>query len=80
MWSGSARGTFRRAITEEYKGDFNTIKNNLNTLISATAEITAAAEKVAGGDLTVELRARSEQDKLMFALANMDAGADANGI
>jgi len=61
-------------ITDTYNGDFNLIKNNLNTLVTAMNDITAAAEEVANGNLTVELRERSPQDKLMQALAAMVAG------
>ncbi len=61
-------------ITDTYYGDFNLIKNNLNTLVAAMNDITAAAEEVANGNLTVELRERSPQDKLMQALASMVAG------
>ena len=51
-----------------------TIKNNLNTLIDAMNEITAAAEQIANGNLTVALKERSPEDKLMQALAAMVAG------
>jgi len=61
-------------ITDTYHGDFNLIKNNLNTLVTAMNEITAAADEIASGNLTVELRERSPQDKLMKALAAMVAG------
>jgi methyl-accepting chemotaxis protein len=61
-------------ITDTYNGDFNLIKNNLNTLVAAMNDITAAAEEVANGNLTVELRERSPQDKLMQALASMVSG------
>ena len=61
-------------ITDTYNGDFNTIKNNLNTLIVAMNEITTAAEQIANGNLTVELHERSAQDKLMRALSTMVAG------
>ena len=33
-------------ITDIYHGEFNTIKNNLNTLISAMNEVTRAAEEI----------------------------------
>jgi hypothetical protein len=33
MWIGSARATIPPQITDTYHGDFNLIKNNLNTLI-----------------------------------------------
>lgn len=61
-------------ITDNYKGDFNTIKNNLNSLIAAMGEITEAAEKIANGDLTVSIHERSPEDKLMQALASMVSG------
>ena len=58
-------------ITDTYHGDFNKIKNNLNTLIVAMNEITAAADEIAHGNLTVTIRERSPQDKLMQALGAM---------
>jgi methyl-accepting chemotaxis protein len=58
-------------ITDNYNGDFNTIKNNLNNLIKALNEITDKAKLVAGGDLTVSLLKRSEDDGLMAALDEM---------
>jgi methyl-accepting chemotaxis protein len=61
-------------ITDTYYGDFNLIKNNLNTLVSAMNEITTAAEEISKGNLTVEIRQRSPQDKLMQALAAMVSG------
>jgi methyl-accepting chemotaxis protein len=61
-------------ITDTYHGDFNLIKNNLNTLVAAMTEITTAADEIANGNLTVDIRERSPQDKLMQALASMVAG------
>ena len=61
-------------ITDTYHGDFNLIKNNLNALIVAMNEITSAAEEIANGNLTVQIRERSPQDKLMQALASMVSG------
>jgi methyl-accepting chemotaxis protein len=61
-------------ITDTYNGDFNLIKNNLNALVTAMNEITSAAEEISNGNLTVELRERSPQDKLMQALASMVGG------
>ncbi len=68
-----AKGDIPEKITAEYKGDFNHIKNNLNMLIDATLEITRLAEKMAEGNLTVEVRERSAQDKLMQAMNSMVA-------
>jgi methyl-accepting chemotaxis protein len=61
-------------ITDTYHGDFNLIKNNLNALIVAMNDITAAAEEISNGNLTVNVRERSPQDKLMQALAAMVSG------
>jgi methyl-accepting chemotaxis protein len=69
-----SKGDVPPQITDTYNGDFNLIKNNLNVLVTAMNEITAAAEEVANGNLTVDLRERSPQDKLMQALAAMVAG------
>jgi methyl-accepting chemotaxis protein len=69
-----SKGDNPPAITETYNGDFNLIKNNLNALIVSMNEITSAAEEIAGGNLTVIIRERSAQDKLMHALAAMVGG------
>src|SRR5579871_3453014 len=69
-----SKGDVPPEITEAYQGEFNTIKHNLNTLIVAMHDVTHAAESIAEGNLTVALRQRSEQDKLMQALAAMVAG------
>jgi methyl-accepting chemotaxis protein len=69
-----SKGDIPSRITDNYNGDFNTIKNNLNTLIDAMNAITLGAEQIAKGDLTVVLRERSPQDKLMQALAAMVQG------
>ncbi|HEY1257494.1 MAG TPA: methyl-accepting chemotaxis protein [Terracidiphilus sp.] len=61
-------------ITDTYYGDFNTIKNNLNALVAAMNEITEAAEEISNGNLTIAVKERSPQDKLMQALAAMVAG------
>jgi len=69
-----SKGDIPSQITDTYNGDFNTIKNNLNTLILAMNDITKAAEEIADGNLTVNIRERSAQDKLMQALTSMVAG------
>jgi methyl-accepting chemotaxis protein len=69
-----SKGDIPSRITDNYNGDFNTIKNNLNTLIDAMNAITAAAEQIARGDMTVTLEERSPQDKLMQALSAMVQG------
>jgi methyl-accepting chemotaxis protein len=69
-----SKGDIPPQITDTYHGDFNTIKNNLNALYVAMNDITAAAEEIANGNLTVVLRERSPQDKLMQALSSMVGG------
>ena len=69
-----SKGDVPPPITDTYHGDFNTIKNNLNSLVSAMNEVTAAATAIAEGDLTVAIRERSPQDKLMQALSSMVSG------
>jgi methyl-accepting chemotaxis protein len=69
-----SKGDIPPQITDTYYGDFNLIKNNLNTLVTAMNEITAAADEIANGNLTVEIRERSAQDKLMQALGSMVSG------
>ncbi len=66
-----AQGDMPELITENYNGDFNNIKQNLNSLIKAFNEIITKAKMVAQGDLTITLAKRSENDELMAALSNM---------
>ncbi|RJP78764.1 MAG: PAS domain-containing protein [Desulfobacteraceae bacterium] len=66
-----SKGDMPEVIVDEYKGDFNTIKNNLNLLIIALNEIITVAEKMAEGDLTVDVKMRSDQDNLMKSLSRM---------
>ena len=69
-----SKGDLPPQITDTYHGEFNTIKNNLNTLIVAMNDVTHAAEEIAQGNLTVTVRERSGQDKLMQALIAKVAG------
>ncbi len=66
-----SKGDVPPQITDTYHGDFNLIKNNLNTLINAMNEITHAADEISHGNLTVSIQERSPQDKLMQALGAM---------
>ena len=68
-----SRGDVPEKITENYRGDFEEIKKNLNALIESMNEITKLAEEMAAGNLTVKVRERSAQDRLMQALARMVA-------
>ncbi|MDM8549202.1 methyl-accepting chemotaxis protein [Desulfobacterales bacterium HSG2] len=66
-----SKGDTPERITESYKGDFNKIRNNLNTLIGSTDEVVRIAEEIAGGNLCINTRERSDRDKLMRALNSM---------
>lgn len=68
-----SKGDVPARIVDDYKGDFNEIKTNLNVLIDAMNLMTETAQQIAQGDLTVEVHERSHQDQLMKALAAMVA-------
>ena len=66
-----SKGDMPEEITQEYKGDFNEIKNNLNILIASLLNVTEIAEEIADGNLMVKVKERSNVDKLMQALRQM---------
>ncbi len=72
-----SQGEIPALVTQEYQGDFNIIKNNLNAQIEATQEITRIAEAISQGRLDLEVRKRSENDRLMSALNAMVAAVHA---
>jgi len=64
-------GDMPPVITAKYNGDFNLIINNLNVLINALNEIILKARLVAEGDLTIDMKKRSDNDQLMQSLTDM---------
>uniref|UniRef100_A0A7C4MN11 Methyl-accepting chemotaxis protein n=1 Tax=Desulfatirhabdium butyrativorans TaxID=340467 RepID=A0A7C4MN11_9BACT len=66
-----SKGDIPPKITDNYNGDFNEIKNNLNVLIDSMNEITTVAEHIADGNLMVDIRQRSEHDRLIQSLSRM---------
>ncbi len=66
-----SKGDIPEKITDNYNGDFNAIKNNLNMLIDAMEEITSIAQNLSEGNLEIKVQKRSNQDQLMQALADM---------
>lgn len=66
-----SRGEMPDRIKEDFKGDFNRIKDNLNMLIDSTTEVIEVTEEIAGGNLRVKVQERSSQDKLTKALNHM---------
>jgi len=69
-----SKGDIPAKISDNYNGDFNEIKNNLNVLIDSMNEITSVAEAIAAGNLQINAKERSGQDKLMRALGSMIEG------
>ncbi len=63
-----SKGEVPEPITDEYEGDFNTIKEHLNMLIDATGLTAHLAEEIANGNLNIEVKERSAHDRLMKAL------------
>ena len=68
-----AQGISPDQITTEYKGDFNNIKESLNSLITATDKMTNSVREVSRGNLEIEVKERSDGDQLSFALQEMVA-------
>ena len=66
-----AKGDVPSRITDDYKGDFKSLINNINELIEAMNKITKVAEEIAEGNLMIQVQERSEKDKLMQALRTM---------
>ncbi len=64
-------GDFPEKIAAEYKGDFNEIRNNINMLIANLQTTVQAAEKVAEGNLEVEVRILSDRDSLGKSIHKM---------
>jgi methyl-accepting chemotaxis protein len=58
-------------IVTEYRGQYNIIKTNLNALIVSLNDIIEKAKLISQGDLTIEMKRRSEKDELMVALSQM---------
>ncbi|MBF0344053.1 MAG: MCP four helix bundle domain-containing protein [Nitrospirae bacterium] len=66
-----SKGDIPEKITVEYKGEFNDIKNNLNMLIEAEMLVTSIAEELSHGNLQINVKERSDKDKLMQELSQM---------
>jgi len=66
-----SKGDIPKKITDDYQGDFNEIKININVLIDAMVTINNCAKELALGNLAIEINERSAQDELMRALKTM---------
>jgi len=68
-----SKGDIPTFITDNYNGDFNEIKTNINQLIDSLNNITTTTNRLALGDLDVNILVRSDKDNLMKALEIMVA-------
>jgi methyl-accepting chemotaxis protein len=66
-----SRGEIPEKIVDNYNGDFNTIKNNINSMLVYLEEMAQAASQIAEGDLTAEVSSRSKKDVLGIAFSQM---------
>jgi methyl-accepting chemotaxis protein len=66
-----SKGNTPEKITDNYNGDFNTLKNNLNQAIDAINQQAAAAQAIAQGDLSVKVNVRSENDAVAKSLVGV---------
>lgn len=66
-----AKGDLPSRITDDFKGDFNLIINNVNILIEAMNSITQSAHLISKGNLNIALQPRSANDELMKSFIKM---------
>ena len=66
-----SKGDIPEQIDENYKGEFNLIKDYLNILIKTTNRVTQIAEDIALGNMEIIIKERSHKDRLMQALERM---------
>ena len=76
MWTGSAKGDIPDKITDNYNGDFNEIKNNLNTCIDAVSSLVSDAGMLAEAAMEGNLSARADADKHQGDFAKIVEGVN----
>jgi len=64
-------GDIPEKISDDYKGDFNDIKNNINFLIEAIENVTAISVELSNGNMDLKVESRSDKDTLMPAMNNV---------
>lgn len=63
-----SQGELPPIIADQYNGDFNEIKNNLNNLIEANSQISEVARNLSIGNTNVSISKRSEDDVLIASI------------
>ncbi len=66
-----AKGETPPKITDTYNGDFNVLKNNLNSCIDAINAQAASAQGIADGNLSVAINVRCEADVVAKSLVGI---------
>ncbi len=59
-----SKGVIPAKITDTYNGDFNILKNNLNTVNGWLSELIVYVTQIANGDMTAEMRKASNNDQI----------------
>ncbi|GEM_PF-548623 len=65
------KGDISQAVTGNYLGIFEKLKTNIHSLLETNLLIIEKSKQIAKGDLTVELKKRSENDELLDSFAKM---------
>ncbi|MGA2725368.1 MAG: methyl-accepting chemotaxis protein [Bryobacteraceae bacterium] len=59
-----SKGVIPPKITEDYTGDFNAVKNNLNIVIGWLTDLVTFITKIANGDMTASIAKSSDKDQV----------------
>ncbi len=66
-----SKGELPPTISQEYKGEFNSFKNSINSLIEASTLIVEKSKLISQGHLDIELQKRSDKDELIESFTEM---------
>ena len=59
-----SKGVIPPKITDDYTGDFNAVKNNLNVVIGWLTDLVTFITKIANGDMTASIAKSSDKDQV----------------
>ncbi len=59
-----SKGVIPPKITDDYTGDFNAVKNNLNVVIGWLTDLVTYITKIANGDMTASIAKSSDKDQV----------------